>query len=521
MANIHTAPEVESYPVASTRKHLKKLYSAVEYAQRYCRANYYHPHPDTQLIFHNSPATERAIIVGSQQGKTTAASFEMAYCALGRWPAWHKGAHPSPPKIERAAKFIGWYASNSSQSVRDGAQEKLFGPISQKDGLGTGTIPLDAIEGVTMARGIANFIDTGTIRRADDGVALLQSRTFEQSVLMWQGVPVDLIWIDEDLGYDDRQYNEALARTISTQGRIICSLTPMLGTTPLVKRFADGGPNIFQVTGGIEQALHIPIERHAAIIAATPERERAARIHGQPMQGEGAVFSTPVESIMFDQAIETFPNYWGIINACDFSHGGQSSKSHPMAVVSAAHDKATDTIYIFDAFIMRQMNAEQHVKFIKARSKVWDAQFLWPHDGSQVATAGTGETYSRLYRRLGLPMRAEHTTFKAGGYSFEAGVAEMQTRFANSTLLVARHLHDWFREYANYHYADGKVVKKDDDLLSATRQIVMGIRHAKALDPERSAEGSIRGWDGSFRRHRDNDKSYVPQGSGDLNSFGG
>jgi phage terminase large subunit-like protein len=483
MTAVHIKPEVDEVPVGSIRKHLKKLHTTTDYLKVYCRWNYYKPHPDTQLVFHNSHADERSIILGSQQGKTTAAGFEMAFSAVDWWPTWHKGRHPSPPNIERAAKFIGWYCSVSSQNVRDGAQEKLLGNIAQKDGLGTGAIPLDYIEGITMSRGISNFVDTITVRRETGGIALLQSKTYEQSVLSYQGTPVDMSWVDEDPGYDDRIYNELLARTISTNGRIIVSLTPMLGLTPIRKRFVDniGNPKIFQVRGGIDQALHISAERRADIITSIPERERAARVYGQEQQGEGAVFTILPALITFERSPDSFPQEWPIINACDFSHGGMSASAHPFAYVSAAYDPSTGTIYIFDARKFFQMLPEQHVAEIK-KSKVWDAPWLWPHDGSQVAQAGTGETISRMYRRLGLPMRPEHTTFKEGGYSLEAGIAEMEARFASGTLLVAKHLHDWFVEYQNYHYEDGKIKKVDDDLLSATRQAVMGIRHAKALD---------------------------------------
>src|SRR5665213_198674 len=256
---VQSQPEIESLPISSIRKHMKKLHTTAEYNQRYKRAWYYKPHPETQLPFHNSLATERSIVLGTQQGKTTAAGFEMAFAAMDWWPEWHTGLHPVPPNLERAAKFIGWYCGVTSQTVRDGAQEKLVGPIAQKDGLGTGALSLDMIESVTKSRGIDSFIDTIIVNRVSGGVALLQARTFEQSVLSYQGVPVDLGWVDEDLGYDDKIYNELLGRTIATNGRIICSLTPMLGLTPLRKRYNDSRDpsKIFQVRGGIEQALHI------------------------------------------------------------------------------------------------------------------------------------------------------------------------------------------------------------------------------------------------------------------------
>ena len=72
-----------------------------------------------------------------------------------------------------------------------------------------------------MARGIASFVDSITVRRESGGIGVLQSKTFEQDVRMFQGTPVDLALVDEDIGYDDRIYNELLARTISTDGRII------------------------------------------------------------------------------------------------------------------------------------------------------------------------------------------------------------------------------------------------------------------------------------------------------------
>ncbi len=518
MTAIHTKADVDTVPVDSIRKHLKKLHTTTEYLQRYCRWNYYKPHPETQLLFHNSHADERSIVLGTQQGKTHSCAHEMAFAACDWWPEWHKGRHPSPPKIERSAKFIGWYCSISSQVVRDGAQTKLLGDISQKDNLGTGAIPLDYIQGVSMSRGISNFVDTITVRRETGGIGILQSRTYEQSVLSYQGVPVDLSWVDEDPGYDDRIYNELLGRAISTDGRIIVSLTPMLGLTPIRRRFIDGGPTTFQVRGGIEQAPHIATDRRMAIIASIPERERAARVYGQEMQGEGAVFTTPPEAITYDQSPATFASSFRYTNACDFSHGGQSASAHPMAVVSAAVDPNTGVIYIFDAFTMKGMLPEAHVKRIK-QSPVFDVPMLWPHDGSQIATAGTGETISRMYRRLGLPMRPEHTTFKDGGYSLEAGIAEMQQRFANGTLLVARHLREWFTEYMNYHYQDGKIVKLDDDLMSSTRQIIMGIRYAKALDPDRNANGPVRGWDGSWMRR--SDKQQIASGMDDFNLWTG
>jgi phage terminase large subunit-like protein len=490
------ADEIDSISIGqinSLRAHLKKLHTTTEYLQKYCRWNYYKPHPETQLKFHNSPAAERSIVLGNQQGKSTATGFEIAFAACDYWPAWHHGLHPTPPNIERSARFIGWYASISSQTVRDGIQHKLLGDISQKDGLGTGAIPLDYIRGISMSRGIAHFVDTITVARETGGIGLLQSKTYEQSVQSYQGVPVDLALVDEDPGYDDRIYNELLARTISTNGRIIVSLTPMLGMTPIRKRFLAGGSNIFEIRGGLEQALHIPAERRQRIIESVPERERAARIYGLEMQGEGAVFNTPVADIQFDLRPQSFMPWWPCCWSIDFDHGGQSSGAHPFAAVFAIHDPQTDVIYITDAWKLYRQLPETHVARIKSHS-YWDAPVLWPHDGTQSGSVETGEHLAGVYRKFGLNLRPTWTTFPQGGFDFAAGVSEMERRFAAGKLKIARHLGEWFVEYQNYHYEKGVVKKVDDDLMSASRGLVMGIRHARAMSGD--------GYEGGGRRHK-------------------
>lgn len=242
---------------------------------------------------------------------------------------------------------------------------------------------------------------------------------------------------------------------------------------------SDGGPNL--VTG---IAARLPEDRREAIINSFPERERGARVWGREMQGEGAVFTIPLDQIMHDRPPHSFPSYWPMAWGCDLSHGGLSSQSHPAAFVLAFHDPVADVIYIIEAFKLSQMLPVQHVARIKS-NPAWDAPFLYGHDGSQSGNAQTGESLASMYRRLGLNFPQKHATFKEGGYSFERGIAEMEQRFALGKLLVAKHLHEWFLEYQNYHYADGKVEKRDDDLMSATRMLVMGIRHARALTPER------------------------------------
>jgi hypothetical protein len=81
----------------------------------------------------------------------------------------------------------------------------------------------------------------------------------------------------------------------------------------------------------------------------------------------------------------------------------------------------------------------------------------------------------------GLNMLPEHGTFEDGGYSLEAGLAELVDRFETGRLKVAAHLTELFDEYRDLHRENGLVVKVRDDLLSALRIAVMARWFAKVL----------------------------------------
>jgi hypothetical protein len=110
------------------------------------------------------------------------------------------------------------------------------------------------------------------------------------------------------------------------------------------------------------------------------------------------------------------------------------------------------------------------------------------HDGGHTGFEST-ETFAATYKRLGLNMRGTHATFPRGGFNFESGIAEMESRFATNRLKIAEHLGEVRSEYRSYHRVAGLVHKVDDDLLSAIRVLCMDIRYAKVLAPERPGYG--------------------------------
>ena len=294
----------------------------------------------------------------------------------------------------------------------------------------------------------------------------------------WQADTVDLVWFDEEPPEDI--YFEGLTRTNATGGIVFVTFTPLLGMSAVVKRYLvekAAGTGVTQMT--IEDAEHYTPEERAKIVASYPEHEREARARGIPILGSGMVF--PVAESMIKVEPFAIPPHWGRLNALDFGI------DHPAAFVALAHDRDTDTVYVYDAWRTKGAQAIQagltpiahQVALINGKG-YQHIPAAWPHDGLQRDKV-SGVQLKEEYKKHGVNMLPERATFEDGTNGVEAGLSQMLDRFQTRRLRVFSHLNEWFEELRLYHRKDGLVVKIDDDLMSATRYGVMMLRYAKSL----------------------------------------
>ena len=482
------------------RRHQKRMLTNEQYRKKYRRLDFYKPN-DKQREFHNLLEREVMLRAGNQNGKTHAAGAQIAMDSTAIYPGWYEGRKfLTPPAIERPMEWLGWCASTEAAKVRDNIQLKLLGSVIDGD-MGTGLIPLDNIVGKPlMSRNISGAVDSVNLRRETGGKAVIRFKTYEQTRTAFQGEPTDEVLLDEDISRTDSTiYGEVLARMVTTGGKIISSLTPLLGLSPLRKRFKQKlGPSMREVLmtiwdAAVSKGGHIPDEEIPGIIASFPANERETRAFGADLQGEGAVFDTPMVQVKerFDPA--TAPPYWPWMWGVDFRHSGSTSSGHPFAAVLVCWDRDADVIHVVHCIRMLGL-ASTHVATMK-QHPMWLAPVAWPHDGGRGGSILDGATVAETYKKLGLNMRPTHAQFATGGFTFENGIDDMQQRLASGRLRVAEHQYEWFDEYQGYHREKGLVVKVDDDLLSATRQAVMDIRFAKVPDkfkplPRVNAPGS-------------------------------
>lgn len=224
----------------------------------------------------------------------------------------------------------------------------------------------------------------------------------------------------------------------------------------------------------IDDAEHYTPEQRAAIIASYPAHERKARAQGIPILGSGRVF--PVDEDTLKVAAFDIPSHWAQIGGLDFGW------DHPTAGVKLAWDRDADIIYVTNSYGQREQTPVIHA----AALKPWGAwlPWAWPHDGLQ-HDKGSGEELASQYRDQGLNMLWERATFEDGGNGVEAGIQDMLARMLTGRWKVFDHLEDWFAEFRLYHRKDGKIVKLNDDRLSASRYALMMKREATTPPKER------------------------------------
>ena len=413
-------------------------------------------------------------------------STEAAYHLTGLYPIWWDGRRFTKP-------VKAWACGETSEKVRDNVQAKLCGDpgianTPDTPGWGTGFIPRHALLNRTLSHGNTNAFDAIHVQHYDaqgvpDGVSVCGFKSYVQGRQKFASDTLDFIWFDEEPPMD--VYSEGLARITATGGMVYLTFTAMLGPTEVANRFynddsAEAMRDRELIKIGFADAKHLGPDDYDKLVGRYPAYQHAARIHGEIMLGEGAVWENidigmlKVPAIKLGDIPPHFRKIWGI----DFGIG------HPFAAVLAVHDADTDTIRFVHEIRIKDAVPLNHIPLM--RSVAPTVPVAWPHDGNN-RQEGNGDELFKFYRgtaaQPGMLMRPVHAQYGDGTYRTEAGITDMLTRMREGRLQVADNLPMWAEEFRSYHRKDGLIVKLNDDLMSASRIAVMDIRYARAVHP--------------------------------------
>lgn len=422
---------------------------------------------DWQLKYVKATASHRScmLMAANRVGKTRTGLTIDAIHLLGDYPDdW--GGH----RFDHAP--LCWLLGYSMEKTRDLLQKPLFGTLEQGKLTG-GLIPADRIVGHLSATGTSGAMREVRVRHSSGDIATVQFWSYSQGQHAIMGDSVDWYHIDEE-PEDKEIYPQVITRTATGDrgrgGRGILTFTPENGRTELVVKFMDDpADGQYMQRATWDDAPHLNEETKRELLAAYPAWQRDMRTKGEPLLGTGLIFDFGDDGIKC--APFPCPDHYWVINGMDFGW------DHPQAHVQLWIDMESDVVYVAQAW--KQSKITPSTAWGSVKHWAQHVPTAWPSDGLQ-SEKSSGVQQRAAYADAGWQMLPEHATWPGGGVGVEAGLVEMYERMTTGRWKVFSHLSDFFDEKMSYHRDEmGRIVKLNDDILSAARYAYMMRRFAR------------------------------------------
>lgn len=492
----------------------------IDGSPRFCRKGY---HKHIVWMHAGSAYPERLFLAANQIGKTEAAAFEVTCHLTGLYPHWWEGK-----RFPKATEW--WLAGDTMLSTRNVLQVAMMGKIEGVETeTWTGMLPDHLVHDYTRkSGGVSLCIDKVWVRHHDadgefDGTySTLEFLSYDQGRKVFQGTGRDGIWLDEEppdpprdveSGESNDIYSECLLRTITRDGIVIATFTPLRGLTPFVQRYLDDAvmpgtegellpankvmwdadsqqaqdaatraadadreqPKVITrfIQGATwDDAPHLSEKRKAQLWASIPVWARDARAKGIPQLGAGAVFPFP-ESHVKVPDYEPAPGKTGYPRHWRRGFGMDTALSGTTAIVWAYMDPETQVVTIYAVYKRSQAETAVHAQALKDRGLwipgVGDAAGVVDHDRTR---------FVDRYRQHGIDLELPDK-------SVESGVQDVYDAISQGRLKVHASCAAWFAEFRVYRRDEkGRIVKHNDHLMDATRYLIRsGIQRMK-VQPE-------------------------------------
>lgn len=422
---------------------------------------------------------QRLFMAANRVGKSVSGALESAYHATGLYPEWWTGRIFDGPTQ-------GWAIGSTAQATRDTVQKELMGPLGA---WGTGILPADTILAKAAKQGTPGGLDWIHVKHVSGGTSTIGFRNYEQPIEAFYGTAMHWVWCDEIVPINI--YNECLVRTMTTQGIIYVTFTPLTGLTPLVVKFCEdadylaGAKKILGlptdeeqeddglittpgykaiVQAGWDDAPWLDKDAQAQILDASEPHLRETRRTGVPSMGSGAVY--PITLDQFIVPPFEIPKHYKRLYALDVGW-------NRTAALWLALDPNTDTIYIYDEHYVAEQPPAVHASAIRSRGE-WISGVIDP--ASQGRGQGYGDQLLTEYKNLGLKL------VKANN-DVEGGVQTVWQRLSGGKIRVFSSCHNLAKEYVLYRRDEkGRIIKERDHLMDCLRYGVVDISKARSLD---------------------------------------
>jgi len=396
--------------------------------------------------------SERCIMAANRIGKSEGiGAYETVLHATGRYPDWWDGH-----RFNRA--ITSWAAGTTSTTARDIVQFKLLGPPEAN---GTGLIPKKYLLKTTpKAGGVPNAVDTILVKHISGGISRIKIKSYAEGRKSFEGTEQDLIWLDEECPLSI--YTECITRTMTTNGLVMLTFTPLEGLTETVLQFLPGGEikenragskSLIMATW--DDAPHLTSQQKEKLFAALPPHQREARSRGIPQLGSGAIY--PIQESNITVSDFAIPDHW--LRCYSLDVGWKKT-----ACLWCATDPTAKISYLYSEYYRGQAEPIIHAEAVKTRG-IWIPGVI--DSAAHGRSQEDGRQLFNIYYDLGLDIDNANK-------SVEAGLYQVWQLLSLNKLKVFASLVNWFAEFRLYRRDEnGKIVKENDHLMDCTRYLVM------------------------------------------------
>jgi len=457
-------------------------------------------------------ARERGLIAANRSGKSKAGAYELVCHLTGLYPSWWKGRRFDGP-------VDCWAVGKTWGTVKEIINKELFGRIKvgrkgRNEIVGDGMIPRDLVvhETASFNTQLGQLVSSVAIRHVtskgrNPKYSWIGLKSAEQGRSAYEGAAKHVVWGDEEMPED--VYHECLIRTMTTDGIMYLTFTPLDGITSVVTSFlpeaqavataateqwtmhegfgealrrdeeraeavqAEERPDLLGVTWLNPQKAHISLAwKHgiphltkkamAEYMASIPHHQREARMEGKPALGVGRIYPMTWDDVSYTPFL--LPDSWPQCFALDPGY-------NVTAAVAMALDPATDTIYVWGTYRRAQATVSVNIAALQDLFP-WQPGVVDPAAGGR--NQSDGERIIDQYSDKGMDLLPADN-------SVEAGILAVYDRLVSGRLRFAAHLGELEYEFGVYRRDEkGRVVKEQDHLMDAVRYGVMtGIHMAK------------------------------------------
>lgn len=214
-------------------------------------------------------------------------------------------------------------------------------------------------------------------------------------------------------------------------------------------------PSRYMVQAGWGDVPHLSEDAKRELYESTPAHLQDARSKGIPTIGSGAIY--PIEESLLKVMPFPLPLHWPRAYALDV--GWKCT-----AALWGAHDKGSDTLYLYSEHYRGHAEPATHASAIKARGE-WIPGVIDPASRGRSQRDGS---------QLIADYRAQGCLITPSRNAVEAGIEHVWLRMHTGRLKVFSTLTNWFAEWRLYRRDEnGQIVKEYDHAMDCMRYLCL------------------------------------------------